>query len=735
MDNAQKADSSLSASELRPLRVAILGGGAVTSEFYIPASRLVRDISIVAVVDPSSRALSKVAEAGFSGKTIQSTSDDFLNDESSVRELGLDAVIIALPNFLHETAVCRALELGLNVLCEKPLALSELSCKRMYKASIASGKMLSVGMVRRFTPSVSILKEILSLKVLGEIRAVTLKDGGTYRWTSESGAFFDPRSGGLLADMGVHFLDILTHLFGSLTPILYEDDYRGGCEADLTYHLKTGSQVPVSMLLSRYREIGNTLKISGTLGTAVVKKENLNEVFVELSSGNNQARYKISGTPKFPCASEGDLNPHFALQYDEFFTRIRNGSSPAVGAEQAAEVIRLIEWAYQNRSNTKGETAKSGRPILPAARSAVTGATGFIGVHLVERLNQLQHNICSPVRNFFTTAELARFPVELPKFDLLNYESCKSSLKGSRYVFHLTYGKGSTPGTSSEITIEGTKNIVNAAIEVGAEVVVVLSTMFVFPRKDNSQINEETNYGPVGGEYGKSKSKMERWCLERSKSAGKTRIVVLNPSFVYGPRGQTFSLLPVSLARNGQFCFVENGIGTANYVYIDNLIDAMLLAAQTEKAHGQRFLINDGDVSWKEFYSPIFKHFKLQVPDLTIAKIKELNRNAQESWLELLKKLSSNQDFRNVVKRIPGVVLLGRKLVKNTARSFAPTLQSGVQPISREVPPLWLVELFSPSRVKVDADKAKQVLQWQPRVSLKEGQARTIAWLNWHQGD
>ena len=158
-----------------------------------------------------------------------------------------------------------------------------------------------------------------------------------------------------------------------------------------------------------------------------------------------------------------------------------------------------------------------------------------------------------------------------------------------------------------------TKCVVEAAIAAQCDAVVVLSSMAVFGHP-NGETDESAPYRPAYGDYGRSKMRMEQWCVERSRTSGRTRIVVLNPSCVYGPAGPTYTELPATLAREGHFCWIDAGSGNANYVYVDNLVDAILLAAATPEAHGQRFLINDGMVSWRRFLEPLVEPWMSQLP-------------------------------------------------------------------------------------------------------------------------
>jgi hypothetical protein len=171
--------------------------------------------------------------------------------------------VIALPNCLHEEAALAELAAGYHVLCEKPLALTEAGCRRIAAAAEAAGRVAAVGMVRRLTAASVALREALAAGLVGAVRRIDIEDGAYYPWLSDSGAFFRPENGGILADMGVHYLDLAADLFGPLEPVRYHDDWRGGCEANAEYHLLAPGGLPVRLRLSRDRTLKNRFLVEG----------------------------------------------------------------------------------------------------------------------------------------------------------------------------------------------------------------------------------------------------------------------------------------------------------------------------------------------------------------------------------------------------------------------------------------------------------------------------------------
>jgi nucleoside-diphosphate-sugar epimerase/predicted dehydrogenase len=727
-------------NQLTDKKWLILGGGAVVTEYYLPALNLLNILDKIVIVDTSPNIIKTIAKVS---PNIQCQQADFREYLNNISANEFEAVIIALPNWLHEEATIKALNCGLHVLCEKPLALTADVCLKLAEKGEAANRILAVGMVRRLLPSVCALKSALNQRLIGEIINVDVEDGGDYAWLSDSGAFFRQENGGVLADMGVHYLDLIEYLLGKLTPIEYQDDYAGGVEANAQFSLQTASGISVNLSLSRTRNLRNSLIIKGDRGELILRKNTFDACF--FSADNSQLNAQLQTTQPLTIKDWSlTFESCFAEQFLRFAANIQNKSEQNyVSAREAASTIGLIEWAYKHRVTILSQTAKIvgdyERPKLAPVAVMITGGTGFIGTNLVERLHELEFkNIKVPVRNYRTCANVARFSVSLPLLDLLDYEQVKTSITGMRYVFHLAYGRDGTD--SAAITIQGTQNVVEAAIAAGVETVVILSTMYVFGHpQTTSKVDETFPYNPYGGEYGETKAKMEQWCFQRAKTSKNTRIVILNPSCVYGPEGKTYTRMPIEMAKQHNFSWIEDGKGIVNYIFVNNLVDAMLLAATCPDAHGQRFIINDGATTWRNFLTPMLGTWVEELPSYTKHQLLDFER--QVTRLSLI-------DAGKVIVREPKVMDTIRQTsffqnVKQLISKFSPKLLQKAQALKTSqvlttrniatinpiTPPSWLADLFGDTSTVFSSEKAKLVLGWQSQINLEKGQELTKAWL------
>src|SRR5262249_3465764 len=151
----------------------------------------------------------------------------------------VDAAIVALPNYLHAPVVIDLLRHGIHVLIEKPMALKVTDCDKMLEAASSAGTVLAVGLEYRFFNSSRFTKRALGNNLLGDIRSFDLRLGIIPTWPFATDYLLRKESagGGVLADFGVHVLDLLLWWLGDYESVEYRDDAVGGVEAECELNL------------------------------------------------------------------------------------------------------------------------------------------------------------------------------------------------------------------------------------------------------------------------------------------------------------------------------------------------------------------------------------------------------------------------------------------------------------------------------------------------------------------
>ena len=223
----------------------------------------------------------------------------------------------------------------------------------------------------------------------------------------------------------------------------------------------------------------------------------------------------------------------------------------------------------------------------------VTGGTGFIGSHVVEALLQRGTGVRCLVRRTSDLSWLKGLPVELAQGDCQDKSSLKEAAKGVDQVFHLA---GVTKAVREEIYTEvnarGTENLIEACLETnpGLQRFVYLSSQAAAgPCRDGSSKKESDACDPVSP-YGQSKRMGERLVLAH---AHELSTLILRPCAVYGPRDRDVYAFFKLLSRGFKPCL----LGEDQYLslcYVQDVVNAILLASAAQESSGEIFFISDG---------------------------------------------------------------------------------------------------------------------------------------------
>jgi scyllo-inositol 2-dehydrogenase (NADP+) len=198
-------------SSTAPLRVALLGYGHGGAVFHGPLIAATPGLTAAAIVTNSPERRAR-AEREFPGAKILRSADDVWDDASSY-----DLAVITTPNRTHVPLGLAAMNAGLPVVIDKPLAPTVSDAERLIEASTATGQMLTVFQNARWSNTFLTLRQILSEGLLGP---VVRFEGRMERYRPEprAGAWRErgapEEAGGLLYDLGSHVIDQTLVLFG-----------------------------------------------------------------------------------------------------------------------------------------------------------------------------------------------------------------------------------------------------------------------------------------------------------------------------------------------------------------------------------------------------------------------------------------------------------------------------------------------------------------------------------------
>lgn len=324
---------------MKPLRFAMVGCGAIARICHLPALRRSPAAELVAVVDSDLGWAREVARR-FGG----------IEAYGAGAELGgrVDAAIVATPNGTHADVASGLLQLGIHVLCEKPLSTTVADARRLL-AAVPKGARLMPAHVRRFQANLQLARQLLSDGVVGEPRRLAVSQSSLAgAWSSRTAYRRDPAlaGGGVLIELGVHLIDLAlwfsdTRVAGVESQLTALADARLETDAHLALRFAGGATAEVSV--SERVVLPRRLRLEGSEGWLSV---GLDEEEPVDFFGRRSRVCRRGGAQRAWAAAGGDP---FARQLDEFVACVRDGAPFPVPETDVLCGLEIIGRAYADR--------------------------------------------------------------------------------------------------------------------------------------------------------------------------------------------------------------------------------------------------------------------------------------------------------------------------------------------------------------------------------------------------
>jgi predicted dehydrogenase len=362
-----------------PLRAAIIGYGHAGSVFHAPLIDATPGLHVAAIVTSSSERAAR-AQAAYPGARVVGSADLIWQDAADY-----DMAIVATPNRTHLELGLAALQAGLPVVIDKPMAATVSDAQSLIAAAQRSGKLLTVFHNARWATPFLTARQIISAGLLGPVCSYEARLE-RFRPVPRPGAWREVgderEAGGLLYDLGSHLIDQALQLFGPPVEVYAELDARrpgSQVDDDNFVSLRFSSGVRARLWMSYVARLpGPALRIAGLQGAYVKPAGDPQEAALHSGIRPGDASWGVEARDAWGRLSTDINGVHFdgPLEsvpggYEQFYgqltTALRDGGPPPVNPMDAIATLRVIEAA---RLSARSHAVVSAAPDDPAGLPA-----------------------------------------------------------------------------------------------------------------------------------------------------------------------------------------------------------------------------------------------------------------------------------------------------------------------------------------------------------------------------
>ena len=704
------------------MRVALVGCGQI-ARAHIGALASLDGLTLVGVCDRDEQR-ARQAAAWAPG------SRPYTDHESMLRTERPDAVHILTPPATHATLAIAAIEAGCHVLVEKPMALSLGDADRMIAAASARGVMLGTNHNYRHKPSISKAERLVAAGAIGRVvhvnayygvsaEADEMANAGGNHW-----AYRLP--GGVFTDYLPHLIYLQMALLPGLSGVAGVTAGRGNGPdrpaTELSVLLQGEGAVGTMTVSLLARPYAKFVEIYGTKG--VIHADLVREVCLlrrvwrapgmvskVLYSLEDSAQRAVGTATNALNVALGRMPrmPELPISIGQFYARIREGQEPPAPGTEGRRMIALMEEVWAKAPDLAAPSARPTAiaPVPSTPRTAVerrvaqegivpgrvlvTGATGYLGRHLVASLVRCGAEVVAVVRDRSRVSRELERQTTVVEADLRDTDALAAAMEDVDAVFHCAaVTRNNVPWEVHQATnIDGTRAVFAAALRAGVGRVIHISSIVVYgldAPPAGQAIDETACYARDDDRWAHyliSKREADKLAFAFHREDG-LPVTVIRPGVIYGPGGGR--TVGRGLAEVGPLRLsIGAGRNALPFTYIDNLVDALLLAVVTPEAVGQAYNIVDNPA--------------VPVRDYVAAGASMAHEHV-------------------VVLPVPPAVLSG----------VAGALEGRQRRAGSEIPPRLsrFVVRSATSDIRYDATKAARELGWQPAVDWREGISRSL---------
>ena len=608
----------------RPVTVGFIGAGYI-SDYHRAALRALPDVELRAICDLRRSAAERFAVA----HGVPGVYDDL--GEMLARE-DLDVVHVLTPPNAHIDPARAALEAGVDVLMEKPLAHTAAGCQELRRAADESGAVLATSHNFLFGSAYEALVRDVESGRLGHIDQIDIvwnKELGQVKG-GPFGAWMLQHPSHILFEVAPHSFAHAAHLVGDLTDLSVDARDEVALPRGLRFYRRWeirgwadahgGGIAPRRTTSVRIRfgfDAGypeHYVHVRGSNGTGRVDfeqntyaRQEHTPYLLDIDRFVNASRAALASVGQAGATlgrvvlAKAGLHPHdgpFAASIAgavERFYATREGDLDArLDVDVAAGALALAERVAERaalpapRGVAPHQSARDVRPD-----TLVIGGTGFIGRALVRKLVEDGARVRVLARDpLGAPPELRRPQVELVRGDFTDEASVREALRGVAHVYHLARGFGNTWQEYLRWDVEPTKRLAELCVEAGVTRFFYASSIAIYDAGARGGVITEAT-APVpdmlrANPYARSKAENERVLGELAETGG-LPLVVFRPGIVLGRGGSPFHWGVAAWPYHSVCRLYGEGDNPLPIVLVDDVADAMVAARHASGVVGQSY--------------------------------------------------------------------------------------------------------------------------------------------------
>ncbi len=603
------------------LRVGIVGCGRV-AEAHLRFLTLRRDTEVIAVADTSRSAAERLASR-FQVSRVCTSLEELLDGQS------IHVLHVLTPPAFHTEQVLAAVERGIHVLVEKPLALNPVDANRIYERAAARQVIVCPDFIQLFHPRMVEVTRVIESGRFGrvvhcevhlglDLNIAEVREARGLHWMYSL-------PGGVLQNYLTHPLYLVLRWIGKLRGAHVLSRSFGSLPQHLADHLDVlidGELASGHVTLSVVAQPGGySLKIFCERATVVVNFEALTTTvetlgslpppFARLLSSPRLALQLLHSTGRNIWARlRGRLVPYHGLGVliDRLYASIRTGTPPPISPELALAVSQAEHEVLTNAGKVALDLSpRPGRQSRTGRMEAVlvTGAAGYLGIHVVRKLVARGCLVRAFVRPLSRIDELEQLGVEIRFGDLRDERQVFDAAAGIDVIVHVGAALRGSPEFIRTSTVQGTANIAKAAQGQGVRRVVYISSLAVYDYSSlrngcaitaKTALEARPTERGVASEAKRHAEDIALACLHNPAPVWS----ILRPSVLFGGGREPLSFLGV---RRGRWlaCFASPR-SRLRLVHVADVAEAVWLTMRHNGGGGRIYTVSHPEsVTYREY--------------------------------------------------------------------------------------------------------------------------------------